>query len=362
MTRASGTGSLPNATLSRTLRSSSVGSWSTSATRRRSTAVSSVRRSSPPSVTAPRIGSKKRSARRAIVLLPPPEGPTMAMMRPGAVSNETSSSTSRGAIGNPVPAATRGRGERGATRPRSPAAAAAPASCRGGNSDAPYANDTPSKRSIAAVEDAAAVRARRGAGSAAPSSAATASADTERGLRREGLRLTDKVATAGAATVAAAAGLAARRRRRKLSSAAPSLSSSCGATRGVGGGRDDNAHESGTAPVPPSAEAIAAARAEGRRSTGTRIAGVRARNASNRRERSAAGGPVAWAGEGGVNSMTSANACIRMSVLTCRNPTYAASSALKSCVTMPITDCSAVKRPRVRPPDKMRRPPNCTCG
>ena len=52
----------------------------------------SSRRSTPPTSTAPAVGSKKRGSRCASVVLPPPDIPTSASVRPGSIVSETPSS------------------------------------------------------------------------------------------------------------------------------------------------------------------------------------------------------------------------------------------------------------------------------
>lgn len=74
----------PSAMLSRTLAWIRRTSCSTKPMRRYSAVLSSCRRSAPPSVMRPLVGSKKRSSSRASVDFPAPDGPTTAVTVPGA--------------------------------------------------------------------------------------------------------------------------------------------------------------------------------------------------------------------------------------------------------------------------------------
>ena len=78
--------------LSRRLTESSMLSWNTIATLERSVCVESSRRSMPPKVTLPDVGSQKRGTRRAKVVLPLPESPTSAQTLPGSMHALTRSS------------------------------------------------------------------------------------------------------------------------------------------------------------------------------------------------------------------------------------------------------------------------------
>jgi hypothetical protein len=92
-TRASGIDSSPRRRLSSTVPAKRNTSWWTMATlpRRPCSAYSRTSRSS--TSTVPRVTSQKRETRLTMVVLPAPVCPTIAIIRPGSMTNERSRST-----------------------------------------------------------------------------------------------------------------------------------------------------------------------------------------------------------------------------------------------------------------------------